>query len=166
MHLSSLRLRALSRRRRLALAAVFALAASHAFSQEPLAAVAPEIASAAPVPAAVEPDKRIMGVLPNYRTADGTLPFERISTKQKLTIASKDSFDGPNYVIGGIFAGIYQLENSHPGFGQGVAGFARYYGTSYADQVIGNMLTEGFMPVLLHEDLAISARSTVRSLEE
>jgi len=93
-----------------------------------------------------------MGVLPNYRTADGTVPFERISTRTKLMIASKDSFDGPNYVIGGLFAGIYQLENSHPAFGQGVAGYARYYGTSYADQVIGNMLTEGFMPVLMHED--------------
>jgi hypothetical protein len=105
-----------------------------------------------PNPATNGQDKRILGVLPNYRTTDGTVPFQPISAKFKLTIAAKDSFDWPNYLVGGAFAGLYQLENSHPEFGQGVAGFARYYGTSYADQVIGNMLTEGFLPVVLHED--------------
>src|SRR5438477_535822 len=40
-------------------------------------------------PVATE-DKRILGVLPNYRTADGTKPFHPISAKYKLTIASKD----------------------------------------------------------------------------
>ncbi len=116
--------------------------------------------SEAPVSPAVEPtsnpptteDKRILGVLPNYRTANGTIPFQPITAKYKLTIAAKDSFDWPNYLTGAAFAGLYQLEDSHPSFGQGVAGYARRFGTSYADQVIGNMLTEGFLPVVLHED--------------
>lgn len=113
---------------------------------------------AAPTPAVELPDKpepqdkRIAGVLPNYRTADGTAPFHAITAKQKLAIAAKDSFDAPNYVIGGFFAGLYQWEDSHPSFGQGMAGYGRRYGTSYADQVIGNMLSEGFMPILMHED--------------
>jgi len=112
--------------------------------------IAPK-AALAPDPSTGQ-DKRILGVLPNYRTADGTAPFHSIPPKYKMTIAAKDSFDWPNYIIGGAFAGLYQLENSHPSFGQGAAGYARYYGTSYADQVIGNMLSEGFMPILLHED--------------
>jgi len=103
-------------------------------------------------PAPQQIDKRIAGVLPNYRTADGSVPFKPISPKYKLTIAAKDSFDSPNYVIGGIFAGVAQLNNSHPDFGQGLEGYGRRYVTAYADQVIGNMLTEGFMPVLLKED--------------
>jgi hypothetical protein len=114
--------------------------------------VAAETPKPDPAPAASPQDKRIMGVLPNYRTADGTLPFHSISAKYKLTIAAKDSFDWPNYIIGGVFAGLYQAQNEHPSFGQGVAGYARRYGTSYGDQVIGNMLTEGFMPILFHED--------------
>ncbi len=97
-------------------------------------------------------DKRILGVLPNYRTADGTIPFQPINWKYKLKIAAKDSFDWPSYITGGVFAGIYMMDKDHPSFGQGVAGFARYYGTSTADQVIGNMLSEGFMPVIFHED--------------
>jgi hypothetical protein len=151
------------RLRFITVAAVAATISTAAIAQQPVAEaptepvtadapVAPKTAPNTDPPMPSGQDKRIMGVLPNYRTTDGTAPFHKISAKYKLTIAAKDSFDSPNYVIGGIFAGIYQLENSHPEFGQGVAGFARYYGTSYADQVIGNMLTEGFMPIILHED--------------
>ena len=105
-------------------------------------------------------DKRAFGVLPNYRTADGSLPFEPITPKYKLTIAVKDSFDGPLYGIGAIFAGIYQLENQNPSFGQGVKGFAHRYVTSFADQAIGNMMTEGVMPTLLHQDPRYFRRGT------
>ena len=116
------------------------------------APVAPKASTPADVAQPEAQDHRILGVLPNYRTTDGTVPFQRISSKFKLTIAAKDSFDWPNYIVGGAFAGLYMLEKDHPEFDQGVKGFLRYYGTSYADQVIGNMLTEGFMPILFHED--------------
>src|SRR6266566_2417447 len=60
------------------------------------------IGSAAGQQPASEPsesvDKRVFGVLPNYCTADGSRPFQTISTKQKFTIASKDSFDWPVYL--------------------------------------------------------------------
>src|SRR5947209_5845788 len=138
------------RGRALGLLTAALLSLTSAMAQPKPADTAPDAPASAPE--AAPQDKRIMGVLPNYRTADGTLPFSRITSKYKLTIAAKDSFDWPNYILGGVFAGIYQTENQHPSFGQGVAGYARRYGTSYADQVIGNMLTEGFMPILMHED--------------
>lgn len=46
------------------------------------------------------PDKRIFGVLPNYRTANETAVYTPITTKQKLTIAAKDSFDYPLVGLG------------------------------------------------------------------
>lgn len=97
-------------------------------------------------------DKRIFGVLPNYRTAEKSSEYQPISPKQKLIIATKDSFDYPLVILAMAYAGLYQLDNNHPQFGQGVAGYARRLGTSYADQAIGNYMTEGFMPILLHED--------------
>lgn len=109
----------------------------------------------APTNADVAPEKiekRVFGVLPNYRTASGQAPFEPITAKQKLTIAAKDSFDWPLYLLSGAFAGLYQLENSNPSFGQGMKGYAQRYGTSYGDQMIGNMLAEGVIPSLIHED--------------
>jgi hypothetical protein len=97
-------------------------------------------------------DKRIFGVLPNYRTAERSAEYQPISVHRKLVIATKDSFDYPLVILSMAYAGLYQLDNNHPQFGQGVEGYAKRLGTSYADQTIGNFMTEGFMPILFHED--------------
>jgi len=98
------------------------------------------------------PDKRVLGVLPNYRTINETGVFTAISAKQKMIIASKDSFDYPLVGVAAVFAGLSQLENSDPSFGQGVKGYAHRLWTNYIDQAVGNMFSEGIMPALLHED--------------
>jgi len=105
-----------------------------------------------PTPAQLPPGKRVLGVLPNYRTTNLTPDYSPITPKQKITIALKDSFDYPLMGVGAAYAGLYQLEDSHPQFGQGVKGYLRRFGTSYCDQVVGNMMTEGVLPIAFHED--------------
>jgi hypothetical protein len=112
----------------------------------------PQAPPAQPGQTQAPPDKRIFGVLPNYRTANATAVYMPITPKQKLTIASKDSFDYPLVGLAAFLAGYGQLTNSNPSFGQGWAGYGRRVGVEYADQAIGNMMTEGFFPVMLHED--------------
>lgn len=98
------------------------------------------------------PDKRVFGVLPNYRTANETAVYTPITAKQKFTIGAKDSFDYPLLLLAGAFAGLGQWTNENPSFGQGMAGYGRRLGTAYADQAIGNMMTEAIYPSLLRED--------------
>src|SRR5258706_15165449 len=57
-------------------------------------------------PVKKEPDHRILGVLPNYRTSNPLAVYEPLTTGQKFTIAMKDSFDWPNYFVSGMFAGL------------------------------------------------------------
>jgi hypothetical protein len=97
-------------------------------------------------------DKHIFGVLPNYRTAETSQVYTPITAKQKFTIAEKDTLDGPGFILAGAFAGLYQLENQNPSFGQGLEGYAIRYATAYGDQAIGNMMTEGLLPTLFRED--------------
>jgi hypothetical protein len=98
-------------------------------------------------------DKRAYGVLPNYRTAESSVPFHAITTKQKFTIAAKDSFDLPVFGTTGFFAGLSQLQGSSNNFyGQGMKGFAHRYGIAYADQVMGNFFPEAIVPALFHKD--------------
>jgi len=97
-------------------------------------------------------DKRVFGVLPNYRTTEASLPFEPISAPHKMNIAFRDSFDWPVYPTAALFAALYQLEDQNPSFGQGLKGYAKRFAGAYGDQMIGNMLTEGVVPSLLHED--------------
>jgi len=72
--------------------------------------------------------------LPNYRTVNETGVYTAITAKQKLIIASKDSFDYPLVLLGAAFAGISQLDNSDPSYHQGVEGFAKRLAANYADQ--------------------------------
>lgn len=113
-----------------------------------------------PIGEQAPPDKRVLGVLPNYRTANETAVYTPITIKQKFTIASKDSFDYPLIMLSAAIAGLGQLSNDNPSFGQGAAGFARRFGTSYADQAIGNMMTEAVFPSFLHEDPRYFRRGT------
>ncbi len=120
-------------------------------AQSPATPAASATTPATPGEATPE-DKRIFGVLPNYRTVEGSDPFTTLSAKQKLWIATKDTIDGPSYVLAAAFSGLYQLTDSNPSFGQGMKGYAKRYGAAIIDQDLGNYMTEGFMPVLLHED--------------
>ena len=103
------------------------------------------------IPAPAE-DKRIFGVIPNNRTTEESIPFRAISAKEKITIAAKDSFDWPVFPTAAAFAGLYQIENQNPSFGQGVQGYAKRFATAYGDQMLGNVVTEGAVPILTHED--------------
>jgi hypothetical protein len=75
-----------------------------------------------------------------------------ITAKQKLTIAAKDSFDYPLVILAGALAGLDQLTDSDPSFGQGLKGYGHRLGAWYLDESIGNMMTEGIFPALLHQD--------------
>jgi len=97
-----------------------------------------------------KPSKRLFGVVPNYRTTDAAAPFMPLTNKQKLSIASHDSFDWPTYVTAG---GLTLITRSHdPVYGKGFESFGNQYVRWASNQIVGNMLTEGFMPVILHQD--------------
>jgi len=91
-------------------------------------------------------------VMPNYLTVDSQSQVKPISWKEKFAISAKGSFDPYEYTVVGIVAGIRQAENSSPGFGQGMAGYAKRYGTAFADQVDGNIMVGGVYPTILKFD--------------
>ena len=108
-----------------------------------------------------EPEnKRILGIIPNYRTSPSLTNYEPISAREKLVIATQDSFDRGTVILAAAFAGEGQLTNANRSFGQGAAGYGRYFGTSYADFVIGNYMTEAIYPVILHQDPRYFRRGT------
>jgi hypothetical protein len=79
-------------------------------------------------------------------------PFVPISPAQKFKVASQDAFDRGTVALAMVFAGEAQLTKADPSFGQGGAGYGRYFGTAYGDYLIGDFMTEGIYPTLLHQD--------------
>ena len=112
--------------------------------QAPAPAVDP---AAAPVA-----NDRVLGVLPNYRTAEESDPFTPLSTRRKYYIGYKDATDYPIFFVSAALAGLGQMTDLHPQFGQGLKGYGKRLGGSVADQLVGNILTESVMPSLLHQD--------------
>jgi hypothetical protein len=129
-----------------------ALALSLAAQDVPQAAGSDAPAIAAPEPVSEPIDKRVFGVLPNYRTANLGDTFHPLTVKQKFYIGYKDSTDYPAYLLGGVFAGLAQLSDQHPSYGQGFEGYAKRWGAATADQVIGNFMAESILPSLFHQD--------------
>lgn len=101
----------------------------------------------------IKKNDRIFGIIPNYRTVeDEKREPTKLSAGEKFKLGLEDSFDPYAYPAAGIFAGIAMAQNQTKSFGQGAAGFGRYYGTAFADQTIGNMMSESVFPVALRQD--------------
>ena len=115
-------------------------------------------ATAAPVPQ--QESKRLFGIIPNNRSSPTLVNYKPLTVREKFDIGFHDSFDYGAVLLAAGAAGIGQAGNANPSFGQGAQGYARYFGTSYADVVIGNMFTTSIYPSLLHQDPRYFRRAT------
>jgi hypothetical protein len=138
---------------------------SAAPTSTPTPAQAPAAATVDPVPgfrltlppianplAAIKVEKRLFGVLPNYRADQETADYKPLKMWEKFKIAERDTFDWPNFPLMIGFA--MQTQVAQNGFHGKAFGrsFAEYYARSFGDAFIGNFITEAVMPSLLHED--------------
>jgi hypothetical protein len=99
-----------------------------------------------------QPPKRILGIIPNYRTTPTTAQYKPLSTREKWKLAAQDTFDPGSFILAAGFAGQADLSRDEPSFGHGVPAYARYFGTAYGDVAISNFMSEAIYPSLLHED--------------
>jgi hypothetical protein len=95
---------------------------------------------------------RIFWTLPNYLTVENAAHVPPLTTGGKFKLTAKDSFDPVEIPYIGLVAGIGQAQNSEPSYGQGGAGYGRRYGTAFADNTIGNFMTEAVFPSMLRQD--------------
>jgi hypothetical protein len=108
-------------------------------------------------PDAVSPNgtqqtKRILGIMPNFRSVSADTKLPPMSPKDKLLIAGKDTFDYSSFLIAGVQAGFSMNGDSYPEFHQGVKGYARYYWHTLADTIDENFMVGGLGPIVFHQD--------------
>lgn len=107
---------------------------------------------AATAPADPQQTKRILGVMPNFRSvsADTKLPPQTV--KEKFTSAGHDTFDYSSFLLAAAQAGFSMYGKSYPEFHQGVVGYGRYYWHTLADTADENFFVGGIGPVIFHQD--------------
>jgi len=96
--------------------------------------------------------KRILWIIPNYRAVSANTHLPALSFKEKFWLATEDTFDYSDFIFVGGLAGISMAQKSHPSFGQGGAGYGRYYWHIAVDGGIENYMTEAIVPAVTKED--------------
>jgi hypothetical protein len=119
-------------------------------------APAPQTASQTPSSTSEEHEdgqqKRILGIIPNFRSVNADVHLPPQSVGEKFKTATEDSFDYSSIFIPLAVAGYDYGRNSTPEFGKGGVGYGRYLWHSAVDQTVENYMVEFFVPVATHED--------------
>lgn len=103
--------------------------------------------------------QRVLGIIPNFYVTYAANPVP-LSPKQKFELAWRSSFDPFTFVAVGAIAGIQQAGDGLNGYGQGAQGYAKRYGASYADVVIGTFIGSAALPSLWKQDPRYFYRGT------
>ena len=96
--------------------------------------------------------KRILGIVPNFRSVSADVHLPPQTVRDKFTTAFEDSFDYSSAIFVAAQAALYYGFNDTPEFHDGWPGYARYYWHTFADTADENIWVEGILPSVLHQD--------------
>jgi hypothetical protein len=139
--------------------AVLAITGSSAFSVINRAAPCPPGQIPAPSlqskcqrpPQSPDESGRIFGVVPTYSITDArSLP--PLKSREKFRLFVKGTLDPFPFVVYATQAGVEQARNTHAGYGQGAAGYARRFGAALGDGTSARFFSTYLFPSLLRQD--------------
>jgi hypothetical protein len=95
--------------------------------------------------------QRALGFIPNFYVSyiPNAAP---LTPKQKFELAGKTIVDPATFGLTGAIAGLQQAHNDFSGYGQGAQGYAKRYGTVYADTATSTLIGSAILPSLLKQD--------------
>ena len=95
--------------------------------------------------------ERMFGVVRTFGiTNDKNAP--PLTSRGKFRIFRENVTDPFTFVGTGIQAGMGQARNDFPSYGQGMSGYAKRFGASFADYAIGEFMSTYAFSSMLHED--------------
>jgi hypothetical protein len=98
-----------------------------------------------------EEKQRVLGFIPNFYVTYDPHPVA-LTSRQKFELAWKTSIDPVTFAIVGGIAGIQQANNDFSGYGQGAQGYAKRFGSTYANLFAGTFIGSAILPSLLKQD--------------
>jgi len=135
---------------------VFALSGCFCLGQQTPGTDLPEAPSpqqnAPTVPQDEQQTKRIMGMLPNFRSVSAGETVPKETPREKFMTATLDNFDYTSLFFAGVIAANSFVTKATPEFRQGAAGYGRYYWHTVADQAVENYFVELIVPAITHQD--------------
>ncbi len=95
--------------------------------------------------------QRLFGVVPNFYVSyvPDAAPM---TSKQKLGLAARDTFDWMSFISISVDASIEQAGNAHASFGQGASGYTKRWAALWADNISDDLLSHYLFASALHQD--------------
>src|SRR6202521_2001765 len=92
--------------------------------------------------------KRMLWVVPNFAAVSANTQLPPLSAREKFKLGTEDSVDYSSFVWAGLVSAQSMALRSYPEFGNGPAGYGRYYWRAFADQASGAFFTEAIIPAV------------------
>jgi len=97
-----------------------------------------------------EPE-RIFGIVPAYSITNAR-NAPPLTSKEKFKLFVSGTLDPFPFAVYAVQAGVEQANDSHSGYGQGAAGYARRFGAALGDGTSARFFATYAFPSLLHQD--------------
>lgn len=95
--------------------------------------------------------QRVLGILPSFNVSYVS-DAASLTRTQKIRLAFRTSIDPVTFGIAMLAAGYHEADNDQTGFPWGAKGYGERAGAAYLDTFSSNMIGNGILPALLHQD--------------
>ena len=95
--------------------------------------------------------QRILGIVPSFNVSYNYNAVS-LTAGQKMRLAFRSSIDPVTFAGAFLVAGYHEAANDLTGFPWGPSGYFERAGAAYLDVFDGNMIGNGILPAVLHQD--------------
>jgi hypothetical protein len=95
--------------------------------------------------------QRLVGVLPQFNISYRS-DAASMTAGQKMRLALRSSVDPVAFGVAFVAAGYHEAMDDDKGFGWGIEGYGKRSGSAYLDAFDGNIIGNGILPSILHQD--------------
>jgi hypothetical protein len=117
-----------------------------------------------PIPLEMQQPKRILGIMPNFRSVSGGSKPHPPGWKYNFIVATHQATDYSTFFFLGLTTLTAEGMNMHPVLGKGVDGFYAYGWRGFLDKTDGTYLSAWLLPSILHEDTRFYALGAGHSI--
>ena len=96
--------------------------------------------------------QRVLGIIPNFNLTYLGNETVSLSPKQKMNLSLHSALDPFTFAAGFLAGGYHEVRDDDPGFPWGVKGYAERSGAAYLDAFDSDILGNGLLPSLRHQD--------------
>jgi hypothetical protein len=99
-----------------------------------------------------EEHQRVLGIVPNFNLTYLGNDTVSLTAKQKMNLAFHSVIDPVAFIIPFFVTGYHEMLDEDKGFPWGIKGLGERSGAAYLDSFNGNLIGNGILPAILHQD--------------